>query len=221
MNEATAAMSADTFDGTGAATETNSYGGTTTEGTTNDGFIRTPAAEAEVPRSLKHRGTVTGIVAITANSGSRAIEVNVHSDSNGRDYKQTIWPPKQWVENVFITEEELKAFPAPEGVTAGGNPKQTPYQRFGKTIKSTDGRGELQRLITAGTKAERTLNPNYTDFTTLVENLNTGLAGTPIVFVTGADGDPDPQYGFKITVKALMPFDTNFERLRQDDAGGN
>lgn len=219
-NEATAAMAVD--DGLGTATETNTYeGGTSDSGATNDDFIRTPAAPAEVPKQLKHRGSITGIVALTANSGSRGIEVTVHSDSNGRDYKQTIWPPRQWTDNVFITEDEMKAFPAPEGTTAKGNAKQTPYQRFGKTIKSTDGRGELQRIITAGTKASRALNASYADFTTLVENLDTGLAGTPVIFVTGPDGDPDPQYGFKITVRSLMPFDANYEKLRQDDAGGN
>lgn len=218
-NAATAAQAVDSSEtaGTDAVDADN-----VVEITAATGFIRTEAAPAEVPRQLKHRGSVTGIMAITGTTtGNRGIEVTVHSDSNGRDYKTAIWPPRQWTDNVFITGAELAALPAPEGVTEKGNPKQTPYQRFGRTINSTDGRAELQRVITAGTRADRTLNPNYTDFDTLVENLNTGLSGTPIIFVTGPDGDPDPEYGFRIKVKTVLPFDANFEKLRQDDAGGS
>ncbi len=233
-------MNQETNEATGVvmATETvdSSEGGTTALGETNNviempstaesttdagGFIRTESAPAEVPKQLKHRGTITGIVALTAKTENRGIELTAHSDSNGRDYKQTIWPPRQWTDNVFITGEELQAFPAPEGVTAAGNPKQTPYQRFGRTISSTDGRAELQRIISAGTKAGRVLNGNYTNFDSLVENLNSGLAGTPVIFTTGADGDPDPEYGFRIKVKSVMPFDVNFDKLKPIDASGN
>lgn len=189
-------------------------------GTVED-FIRTEAAPAEVPKTLKHRGSLTSVTAITSKEkGSRGIEVSVHSDSNGKDYKTTIWPPAQWTANVFITGEELAKLPGPEGLTAAGNPKQTPYQRFGRTIRSTDGSAELQRLITAGTKAGRTLNSNYTDFDTLVENLNAGLAGMPIVFTTGADGDPDPQYGFRIKVRNVYPFDAKYDKIRAESADG-
>lgn len=184
------------------------------------GFISTEAAPAEVPKKLKHRGGITSIEAVTANSGSRAIQINVHSDSNGKDYKRVIWPPMAWVENVRITGAQLQALPAPEGLTAAGNPKQTPYQRFGRTISSTDGRAELQEALRAGEKAGRTLDANYTDFDSLCANLNAGLAGTPIVFITGADGEPSVEYGFRIVVKSILPHDVNFDKLKAEDAAG-
>jgi len=185
-----------------------------------DAFFVTEAAPADVPKMLKHRGSLSSIVAITSKEkGSRGIEITCHSDSNGTDYKTTIWPPSQWVENVFITGEEMKKFPRPEGLTEKGNPKQSPYERFGRTIHSTDGRGELERVLFAGAKCERVADKNYSDFDSLVGNLNSALAGIPIIFTTGPDGEPDPQYGFRIKVKSIMPHDAKFEKMKAEDAG--
>jgi hypothetical protein len=210
---------------TGVATATDgTYEGETMTDTTETtaGFISTEPAPAEVPATLKHRGSLTSVVAITSrDKGSRGIEINVHSDSNGNEYKTTIWPPRQWTDNVRITGAELAQLPRPEGVTAAGNPKQSPYERFGRTIASSDGRGELQRLLRAGDAAGRTPENTYTDFDSLVTNLNTALTGIPLVFTTGPDGEPDPQYGFRIKVRSIYPHDAKWEKIRAEDAGGN
>lgn len=182
------------------------------EGGVSSGFFSTPAPDIVLPSAKKHRGTVTSVVTLlSAQKGTGGIEITVHSDSNGKDYKKTIWVLDAYRENPNLNAADLKGIPAPEGKV------QTPYERYSRTIQNSKGTAALQQLITAATAVDRSFG-RYADFITLGEVLNAATAGVPVVFTDKAN---ETETGFKVEVNNIYPHTFDFSKLRAEAADGS
>lgn len=217
FNEASAAQAIDGYEGEATATELDNVvemGGT---GTT-DSFFSTPAPEMPLPSTKKHRGSVTSVrTYLSANKGTPGIEINVHSDSNGKDYTKTIWVIDAYRQNPNLDPATLKDLPAPEGKV------QTPFERYGRTIQNSKGSGELQQLINAALEVGRTFG-RYTTFDQLGEVLNTATNGVPVVFT---DKPEETESGFAVKLGSIYGAQstdskgrTAWERIRAEAADG-
>src|SRR5438445_2915109 len=130
---------------------------TTDEGVANS-FFSTPAPEMPLPKAHKHRGSVTSVrTLLSAAKQTPGIEINLRSESNGKDYSKTIWVIPQYHANPNLDPTTLEGLPAPEGK------QQTPFERYGRTIQNSKGTGKLQQLRNAALLAGRTFS-RYSTF---------------------------------------------------------
>jgi hypothetical protein len=216
-NEASATAAA-------AAEEVNGFdGGTMTEDTTetdggvSSGFFSTPAPDLVKPKAHKHNGYIKSVRTMTSTQkGTPGIEIVAQSESNGKEYKRTIWVLAQYAANPNLdAETELKGLPAPEGKV------QTPFERYGRTIQNSKGTAELQQAVNAGISVGRTFS-RYTTFEQLGEVLNTALSGCPCVF---KDTARETETGFSIELGDIFPLTDSkgnswFDKLKVDAADG-
>lgn len=220
-NEATAAVATESFEQSEAVDNNviEISDGTTSAGSeTNNSFFSTPAPEMPLPSSKKHRGSVTSVrTYLSANKGTPGIEINVHSDSNGKDYTKTIWVIEAYRENPNLDPKTLEGLPAPEGKT------QTPFERYGRTIQNSKGSGELQQLINAALEVGRTFG-RYTTFDELGEVLNAATNGIPVIFT---DKPEETETGFTVKLGSLYGANsvdskgkTAWDRIRAESADG-
>lgn len=216
------AATAMAVDETGAAVDATTE---TTDGTAG-GFIVTESYVVPPATPKKHRGTITGVTALVTKTGSTAILVTAHSDDNGRDYEQKIWPPIEWIENPRLTQDtkfvvngqevKFRDLPIREGK------KQTPAQRFGSAISNSKGTGDVDRLLQVAKTAGRTAQAAYTTFTDFIEQFNTLLAGTPVIFTTKEGKNDDPQYQAREEVNGFYGYDFDLDKLKSyQSASGN
>jgi hypothetical protein len=183
----------------------------TTEGASN-GFFDTPDPDMPLPKPKKHRGTVSSVITLLSKEKrTGGIEITIHSDSNGKDYTKTIWVLEAFRDNPRIDPETLRDLPVPEGK------EQSPFQRYGRTIRNKKGTGELQQLLTAGTVVGRTYG-RYNTFVELGEVLNSALQGTPVIFT---DQAKDTLSGFKVEVNTIYPYTHDFSKIRAEAADGS
>lgn len=165
-----------------------------TDSTVAGGFFSTPAPEMPLPKSHKHRGTVTSVrTLLSASKQTPGIEINLRSESNGKDYTKTIWVIPQYQADPNLDPASLEGLAAPEGK------QQTPFERYGRTIQNSKGTGELQQLIVAATAVGRTFSP-YTTFDELGEVLNQATAGIPVIFT---DRPEETETGFTVKVSQI------------------
>lgn len=219
-NQETGAATATAVDEVGGtSTEVDTTGNDTMSSEGGDGFIVTESYVVPPATPKKHRGTITGVTLLTTKTGSTGITVAAHSDDNGRDYEQIIWPPAAWVNNPRITKAQLDILPRPEGFTSSGRPKQTPAERFGSSISNSKGSGDVQRLLQVAKTAGRTAGAAaYTDVTGFVDQLNTLLAGTPVIFTTKEEKNDDPQYQARERVNGFYGYDFDPAKLKNYEA---
>lgn len=214
-NEATAAMAAaESFEvGTGTQAETFEDTG----GGEGESFIVTESYVVPPATPKSHNGSITGVTILTTKTGSIGLQVGFHSDANGRDYEQMIWPPAAWIDNPRITRAQLEALPVAEGK------KQNPLQRFGSAISNSKGTGDVDKLLAAAKKAGRAFpKPTYSTIEEFVEGLNTTLSGCPAVFTTKEEKNDDPQYTARERVNGVYGYDFDTSKLKAyQPAGGN
>lgn len=166
----------------------------TTDTTVANSFFSTPAPEMPLPKSHKHRGTVTSVrTLLSAAKQTPGIEINLRSESNGKDYSKTIWVIPQYQANPNLDGETLRNLPAAEGKS------QTPFERYGRTIQNSKGTGELQQLVNAALQVGRTFTP-YTTFDQLGESLNQATSGVPVIFT---DKPEETETGFTVKVNSI------------------
>jgi len=211
-NEA-AAMAAETYqEDTVSEVETNEV-----NDAGSGGFFSTPAPELAKPKAHKHRGYIkSATTLLSKEKGTGGIEFVAQSESNGQEYKRTIWVLDQYRDNPNLDPDSLKDLPAPEGK------KQTPRERYARTIQNSKGSGELQTFITCGTAVGRTFG-RYTTFEQLGEVLAQALIGTPIVFKDRAE---ETETGYRIGLGDVFPLTDSkgrdmFDVLKVDAADGN
>ena len=207
--QGSAALAAETF-GEGGLDNVTEFPATEhgTEGVAGS-FFTTEAYEVPPATPKWHRGSVTGVTLLTTKTGSTGIQIGFHSDDNGRDYELVTWPPVAWIENPNITRKELAALPTAEGK------KQSPLQRFGAAVHNSKGTADLDRLISAVTRSGRTLpRPNYTDINGFIEQLNSFVAGAPVIFTTREEKNDDPQYQARERVNNIYGYDFDGSKLK-------
>lgn len=216
----------------------NGTGGDASTTTEEGDFFATDPYEVPAATPKFHRGAIESIAATdVTESGSRGIRVTFKSDSNGRQYENTIWPPMAFVDNPRITRDELAALPVPEGK------KQSPLQRYGATIHNHFGRdilrgkndkgqpitikaigqsAEVDRLLIVAVHAGRTLPAGrYSNFDEYVSQLNNVVAGTPVVFTTREEKNEDPNFSNREKVNGVYGHDFDVTTFKQyQDAAG-
>lgn len=185
-------------------------------GSGDTGFIVTESYVVPPATPKKHRGTITGVALLQTKTGSTGISITAHSDDNGRDYEQVIWPPAAWVANPRITKAELDTLPTAEGK------KQSPAQRFGSAISNSKGTGDVDRLLQVAKVAGRTARAGYTNIDQFIEQFNTLLAGIPVIFTTKEEKNDDPQYQARERVNGFYGYDFDASKLKNyESASGN
>jgi hypothetical protein len=208
-NEASATAAAaaeEAVDGVGEATFEGEGG---TGGEFSDSPIVTEAYTVPPATPKSHAGSITGMAVVNTKTGTVGLRVTFHSDSNGRDYEQTIWPPAAWAENPRITREELGTLPTAEGK------KQSPLQRFGSAISNSKGTGDVDKLIAAVKKAGRTFGrATYTTIDEFVEYMNQAISGCPVVFTTREEQNDDAQYQARERVNNVFGHDFDATKLK-------
>jgi hypothetical protein len=183
--------------------------GTEEQAPVSESFFTTEPYDVPAATPKRHSGSVTGVALLETKTGSTGIEIKYHSDSNGRDYEQVIWPPAAWIANPNISRADLEALPTAEGK------KQSPLQRFGSAITNSKGTGDFDKLFAAAKKAERTIpRPTYTTIQEFVEMVNGIFSGMPVKFTTREEKNDDPQYQARERVNAVYPYDFDLTKLK-------
>lgn len=205
-------------------------------------FLDTPAAKMASRPNEVHQGEITTISVETAKTGTRSFLVNLQSKDTGAAFRYNIYPPAEffnpefWQNGGFAVEKLSKDSP---GINDKGNPKQSPYQRFGATIASTEAKilpnGSYSKfadvqLLRAIAKADgrsvqsQTAPTSGEDFGGILNEL---CAGLNVVFTLVLE--KSAEYGDRQKVGKIHPpsvlsqanFDKSFPTLYVDQKTGD
>jgi hypothetical protein len=210
--------------------------------TTTTDFLETPAAKMAARPNEIHQGTITSISVETAKTGTKSFLVNLQSKDTGAAFRFNIYPPADffnpalWTNGKFSSDALSKESP---GINDRGKPKQSPYQRYGATIASTEATvlpngtyskfADVQLLRQLATDEGRTIHiatppVSGEDFGPLLNEL---VSGVNVVFTLVLE--KSEEYGDRLKVgKILSPtviqqanFDKQYPALYVDQKTGD
>lgn len=126
-----------------------------------------------------HQGIIKGVEVFTAKAGWIGIKVNLQSIHNTRLYSVVYWPPIEYVNDIYVSPDELSCEIAP-------GEKLSPRYRYTAVISNRNKDADLQQLKAIASNAGKTamdVKVPVTDFGSLVKAFDDLLVDVPVVFV--------------------------------------